>query len=111
MSDTTTQHPDFDLMRRVLDEQDASLPEGWEDRAPVGQDDAIAQMQAAFGDLADPTSLYDTSMLAASGSLHSILPMLVLGLIDPVKAFAALWASAFLAGVRFQQAGGHTVAE
>ena len=105
---TAVAHPDYALMVRVLEEQENSLPEGWEDQAPAGEEESLAQLGAVFGDLADPEALYVTSMEAMAGVLHGVLPGLVLGLSDPHKAFAAIWASAFLAGVRFQQAGGHT---
>lgn len=105
---TAVAHPDYALMARVLDDQENSLPDGWEDQAPANETEAVQQMKNAFGHLADPEALYQTSMEAMGGALNSVLPELALGLTSPHKAFAAIWASAFLAGVRFQQAGGHT---
>jgi hypothetical protein len=110
-SSTAVQHPDYDLIERVYREQDESVPEDWEDHPPNGPDEAHAQMQDAFGDMVDPDSLHASAVRHASDAMAAMLPAVLLGLSDPVQGIAALWASAFLTGVRYQQAGGHTATD
>jgi hypothetical protein len=99
----TPVHPDFALIAQVVAEADDlsdQLP------MPNDYDSAHAMLQQMHAGAVDVESLHAAAKARAITFMCSLPPALFLS--DPVHSLATVYIDAFLAGVRFQQRGGHT---
>lgn len=100
-----TTHPDFGRIAGAVAEIDDLAHDVLTDVETVDEHHG----QELFADLVDYEALRDAAMNRAIAILSSISPVRFLS--SPQAAVAAAWTDAFLAGVRFQRSGGHTVPE
>jgi hypothetical protein len=95
---TTSRHPDYAAIIRALREGDLLA------RSMFGYP-VERQVEQALSGIADLESLRLVATRRADGLLEDFADLILL---FPDVALIALWVDAFVTGVRFQQAGGHT---
>jgi hypothetical protein len=102
---TLPTHPDYARILQVFADGDDSIDETQPD--PTSHEESLVAMERVFGHLVNPESLARASISRARVWLMALVPAILSGK-DPSKSLGAMWADGFIAGVRFQQAGGHS---